>query len=86
MADRGGIQQQQQIPGFGSDLSSKRPLLPGEGNSMNNYSRPDRVPPNHAHDDYHPLADQPRTDGQSHVIFIFVVSSSFLPNKNLALN
>ncbi|XP_065899742.1 sex determination protein fox-1-like isoform X2 [Dysidea avara] len=30
MADRGGMQQQQQIPGFGSDLSSKRPLQPGE--------------------------------------------------------
>lgn len=65
MADRAGVQQ---IPGLGSDMNAKRPLMPAEGNNMNSYARSDRVPPNHSHDDYHTHGDPPHSDGQLHVI------------------
>lgn len=65
MADRASGQQ---IPGLGSDLNAKRPLMPEEGNNMNSYARSDRVPPNHSHDDYHTHGEPPHSDEQLHVI------------------
>lgn len=70
MADRAGLQQ---IPGLGSDMNAKRPLMPAEGNSMNSYARSDRVPPNHSHDDYLTHGDPPHPDGQLHVICCLLI-------------
>lgn len=72
MADRAGVQQ---IPGLGSDMNTKRPLMPEEGNDMNSYARSDRVPPNHSHDDYHTHGDAPHPDEQLQVIcYLWFVS------------
>ena len=70
MADRVGVQQ---IPGLGSEIGAKRPLMPAEGNNMNSYGRSDRVPPNHSHEEYDTHGDQPHQDGPLHVICLLVV-------------
>lgn len=75
MADRVGVQQ---IPGLGSDMNSKRPLMPDEGNIMNSYARSDRVPPNHSHDDYHTHGDPAHSDGPLHVICYLLFVACYL--------